>query len=351
MTTIILPAKEKQFIQDILVKEGIGDHDANTVAAVLVSADVRGIKSHGLSRLKKYLDRINQGLIDRKPKLTVVSEKRNILLLDGHNSLGQITAVEAMSKAIDLAKEYGTSVVATGNSNHFGIAAYYSMMASTEGMIGFVCTNTSPLMAPFGGKKAMLGTNPFTVAIPANRHHDIVLDLATSQVARGKIEVAAREGQEIPYGWAVDAEGRPTTDANEGLKGTVTPLGGPKGYGMSLVIDILSGVLTRSDYLEDIGSLSATNKKQNLGYFMVVIDPAIFVETNIFTKIIDDYIERIKTSPKAEGVTEIFLPGEIEAIMTEKQEKEGISIAEGLYEAMKDLGKSYQLNFDDYLQK
>jgi len=351
MTIIILPNKEKQFIRDILVKEGISDHDASDVADVLVSADVRGIKSHGLSRLKKYLDRINQGLIERTPQLTEISHKGNALLLDGHNSLGQITAVQSMTKAIDLAKEYGTSVVATGNSNHFGIAAYYSMMASKAGMIGFVCTNTSPLMAPFGGKKAMLGTNPFTVAIPADKHHDIVLDLATSQVARGKIEVAAREGQKIPYGWAVDPEGRPTTDANEGLKGTVTPLGGPKGYGMSLVIDILSGVLTRSDYLEDIGSLSATNKKQNLGYFMVVIDPSIFVETTVFKKMIDDYIDRIKSSPKAQGVEEIFLPGEIEANMTEKQEKEGISIAEGLYEAMKDLGKSYQLNFDDYLQK
>lgn len=351
MAYMITPEQERQFIIDILDKEGINEADAGKVADVLVAADLRGIKSHGLSRLERYVTRINLGLIERYHALTEVTRNTNSVLLDGNNSLGQISGVEAMELAINLAKEHGSGIVSTGNSNHFGIAAYYSMMASKEGLIGFVCTNTSPLMAPFGGKEAVLGTNPFTVAVPAGKYDDIVLDLATSQVARGKIEVAAREGQDIPIGWALDKEGRPTTDAHEGLAGTVTPVGGPKGYGMALIVDILSGVLTRSAFLDDIGSLSREDAKQNLGFFMAVIDPEVFMPREQFTQTIDQYIERVKASAKAEGVEEIFLPGEIEANVTKVNAEKGIKVLEGLYHSLSAFAEKYDINVNDYITK
>lgn len=349
MTKIITVEKEKQFVIDLLTKEEITKEDASLVADVLAAADVRGTKTHGLSRIQKYIERVSQGLIEPKGKLEEVQSKNNIVLFNGNNTLGQVAGYHAMNKAIELAKEFGVGIVGTGNTNHFGIGAFYSMMASSQNLIGFVCTNTSPLMAPFGGKDAMLGTNPFSVAIPSNKYDDIVLDLATSEVARGKIEVAAREGNDIPLGWALDTNGKPTTDANKGLEGTVTPVGGPKGYGMAMIVDILAGVLTQSAFLDDVGSLSLRNKKQDLGFFMVAFDPSLFIETSQFKQIIDDYIERIKGSSKAEGVEEIFLPGEIEAKAARENEKSGIEITDKLYNSLCDLAGEYNIDFSKYV--
>ncbi|NLY21220.1 MAG: Ldh family oxidoreductase [Tissierellia bacterium] len=350
MEVLINDKNEEKLIVDILQKVGVDKSDAQKVADVLVAADLRGIKSHGIARLPIYVERLQAGLINKNPDIKAVKENKGVALIDGDNGLGQVASSIAMEKCIELAKEYGISVVGLKNSNHFGIAAYYSMMAAENDLIGFVATNTSPLMAPFGGREAMLGTNPFTVAVPANDEADIVLDMATSLVPRGKVEVFEREGKEAPIGWGINKEGLNTTDPKEILEGTLLPVGGPKGYGMAIIVDILSGLMTGSTYLNDVGSLFGDrDKNQNLGMIMVAIDISNFMEIDEFKNDIDEYINRVRSSEKASGNNRIFLPGEIEYNNTLKNIENGITYEENLYGEISDLANSFELNINDYI--
>lgn len=352
MEFIISEKRERDLVVDVLDKIGIVKSDAERVSDVLVSADLRGIKSHGLARLPIYVKRLQEGLINKKPNIKAIKENKGVALLDGDNGLGQVVSSTAMKKCIDLAKEYGFSIVGLKNSNHFGIAAYYSMMASENDLIGFVATNTSPLMAPFGGCEAMLGTNPFTVSIPAGKEADIVLDMATSLVPRGKIEVSKRNGQKIPSNWAIDAEGNPTDNPIEALKGTLLPVGGPKGYGMAVVIDILAGLMTGATYLDQVGSLFGDHdKNQNLGMIMVTLDVSNFMEIEEFKEKIDEYIYSIRDSKKVPGNGRIYLPGEIEYNNTVRNKEEGIKLESALVEEIRELSNSLDIVFDDYVKR
>lgn len=352
MEFYISEERERELIVDILEKVDVGRSDADKVADVLVAADLRGIKSHGLARLPIYIKRLQEGLINKKPNIKAIKENKGVALLDGDNGLGQVASSIAMRKCIDLSKEYGFSMVGLKNSNHFGIAAYYSMMASENDLIGFVATNTSPLMAPFGGCEAMLGTNPFTVSIPAGNEADIVLDMATSLVPRGKIEVSKRNGQKIPTNWAIDSEGNPTDDPVEALKGTLLPVGGPKGYGMAVVIDILAGLMTGATYLDQVGSLFGDHdRNQNLGMVMVTLDVSNFMEIEEFKEKIDEYIYSIRGSKKVPGNDRIYLPGEIEYNNTMTNKKNGIKLENALVEEIRELSNSFGINFDDYVKQ
>lgn len=351
MEFIISEAKEKKLIIDILDKVNVGAQDAAKVADVLVAADMRGIKSHGIARLPIYVKRLQEGLINKNPDIKPIKESKGVALIDGDNGLGQVASGIAMEKCIELAKEYGISVVGLRNSNHFGIASYYSMMASESDLIGFVATNTSPLMAPFGGREAMLGTNPFAVAIPANEEADIVLDMATSLVPRGKIEVFEREGKEVPIGWGITKEGLNTSDPKEILEGTILPVGGPKGYGMAVVVDILAGLMTGSAYLNDVGSLFGDyDRSQNLGMVAFAIDVSNFIEIEKFKEEIDTYINRIRDSKKASGNDKIYLPGEIEHNNILRSLEEGITLDNALVEEIRELSDSLGIDFDDYVK-
>jgi LDH2 family malate/lactate/ureidoglycolate dehydrogenase len=239
-----------------------------------------------------------------------------------------------------MAREHGIAAVGVKNSNHFGIGAYYAMMGLKDDMIAVVCTNTSPLMAPFGGKEAFLGTNPIAIAIPAGDQYPVVLDMATSLVPRGKIEVAARKGEKIPVGWAIDADGRPTQDPAEALKGTLLPMGGPKGYGLALMVDILAGILTEAAFGDNIGSLFGDmDKPQNVGHFMLAIDPSGFRSLDRFKTTMDNLIVSIKNSAPAEGVKELFLPGEIEYLKTKERSENGFTLNPVVVTNLLKLGK------------
>lgn len=352
MKVFISADQENQLIIDILSKVGVNKHDAEKVADVLVAADLRGIKSHGIARLPIYVKRLHEGLINIHPDIKPIKENKGVAVIDGDNGLGQVASYIAMEKCIELAKDYGISIVGLRNSNHFGIAAYYSMMASKNDLIGFVASNTSPLMAPFGGREAMLGTNPFTVAIPAMNEADIVLDMATSLVPRGKVEVFNREGKEAPIGWGINKEGLNTTDPKEILEGTLLPVGGPKGYGMAVIVDILSGLMTGSTYLNDVGSLFGDrDKSQNLGMVMVAIDISNFNDIDEFKTEIDEYINRVRSSDKAVGNDRIFLPGEIEYNNTLRSINDGIEYSEALTGEISELAKEVGVNFDDYIER
>jgi LDH2 family malate/lactate/ureidoglycolate dehydrogenase len=225
----------------ILEKVGVPPEQARIIAEVTVEADLRGIGSHGLLRLPAYVHRVQAGLMAADTQLKVVRERGATVLLDAQGGFGQVAGVYAMNQAIERARQHGVGFVAVRNANHFGIAAYYTMMALPHRMIGIAATNAAPSMAAWGGTTPVLGTNPISVAIPTGQDVDIVLDMASSVVARGKIRAAATKGERIPLGWALDAEGRPTEDPQAALKGTLLPIGGPKGYGLALVVDVLAG--------------------------------------------------------------------------------------------------------------
>lgn len=348
MGYFITKEKEQGLIKSILTKLDISEKDAKIIADVLVSADLRGISSHGLGRLPVYSKRLNLGLIEKDPDIKILDEGKAVSIIDGQNGMGQLATLVATKECIKKSKEFGVSVVGIRNTNHFGIAAYYSMLMSQEGLIGIVMTNTSPLMAPFGGVEAKLGSNPITISIPADKHADIVLDMATSNAARGKLEIAVRNNQDIPDSWAITKDGERTTNPKEGLEGTLLPIGGPKGYGLAVIIDILSGLLTGASYSDNVGALFETDKTQNLGAIIIGLDVSRFMDLSEFTKKIDVYIEDFKNSKKAKGVKEIFMPGEIEFLNEVRNLENDISISDGLYKDVIELGEKVNLDLREY---
>ncbi|MDO5027807.1 MAG: Ldh family oxidoreductase [Bacillota bacterium] len=345
---IISQENEQGLITDILEKVGLGRSQGQIVADVLTKADLRGIGSHGIARLSWYVKKIKLGAVNLNPSLELKRLGPTMALIDGDNGLGHLAALKATEEAIALAKEYGLACVGLRNMNHFGIASYYPMKMADQGLIGLAITNTLPLMAPFGGAERKLGSNPIAVAIPGGKKTDIVIDMSTSNVAYGKLEVALRNGQSIPDTWAITAEGQRTTDPKEGLAGSLLPLGGPKGYGLALLVDIMAGLLTGASYLDRMPGLGQDEKGQELGSLYLALDPSRFMAREDFNRLIEDYIADIKASKKAQGVDQIFLPGERSSAKEEKSKKEGIVISPGLYKEVKELADQVGLDLEKY---
>ena len=236
----------------VLSSLGVDAAEATTVADNLVMAERRGIATHGVNFLIPLADRIARGLVVVPTNVTTVSDADAVAHLDGGNGLGQTAATLAMRSAIDKARRYGIGLVLIRNTNHIGLLAWYTLMAVNEGLVGFCACNGAASMAPTGGAEPFFGTNPFSVAVPGEDGSPVVLDMSTSIVARGKIRRAERLKERIPPGWALDATGSPTDDPSAAMKGTLLPIGGPKGYGMALFIDLLSGMLSGSKYGREV---------------------------------------------------------------------------------------------------
>ena len=337
--------KLKDFSENILKKLGLKYEEARIISDILIAADLRGISSHGIARLPIYAKRIKLGLINPKPLIRVLKENQTSALLDADNGMGHIAAYKAMDLCIKKAKIVGMASVAVKNSNHFGINAYYTMMGAKENLIGMAFTNTSPLMAPFGGRERLLGSNPLSIAIPSGKEPDIVVDMATSVAARGKLEVAERKGQKIPVDWAIDEEGRTTTDPKEGLLGALLPFGGPKGYGLAIFVDIVSGILTESNFGPDCGSLFGDlERPQNIGHFFTAISIENFIEMEKFQEKMDIMIQKIRNSKKAVGFERIYMPGEIEYEKNTELLKNGIKLNENVINELNGLAKHLEIS-------
>ncbi|MDD4146615.1 MAG: Ldh family oxidoreductase [Clostridia bacterium] len=330
----------RKFSSRIFQKFGISEADAEVISNVLIETEFRGINSHGIARILIYAQRIEKGLINPRPNFKVLRENATSALLDADNGMGHVISSKAMRLCIEKAKKTGMGTVGVRNSNHFGINAYYSMLASQENLIGMVFTNTSPLMAPFGGREPILGSNPLSIAIPAGVEPDLVVDMATSGAARGKLEVAAREGKKIPEGLAIDAEGRATIDPVEGLKGALLPFAGPKGYGMCLMVDTFAGVLTGSQFGHEVGSLFGNmDRPQNLGHFFLAFDVENFMPIDEFKQRMDQMIQNIRNSKVAAGFNRIYMPGEIEYEKSKKIRAQGITIDETVFRNLNELAQ------------
>ncbi len=306
---------------------GVSREDAQVVADTLVFSDLRGVSSHGVARLATYVRRVKLGLINPRALPCVVRKTVSTALVDGGNGFGQVATVKAINLAIEMAGAAGVAVVGVRNSNHFGTAAYYAMVAVKAGMIGMVLSNAAPAMAPWGGTLAMLGTNPLAVGIPAREEPPILLDMSTSVAARGKIRLAARKGEMIPEGWALDSKGQPTRVPQEALTGTLLPISGPKGYGLALVIDLLAGLLTGSGFGRGVKALDDLSGPVRAGHFVAAVSVDAFADPVGFLADVDSLIREIRQCPRMAGVQRIYLPGEIEFERSVRLEREGIPLS------------------------
>jgi LDH2 family malate/lactate/ureidoglycolate dehydrogenase len=315
----------RRFVSALMIAEGLPEADAATVADCLVRADLRGIDTHGIVRLPGYVDRLRRGLINARPALEPKRVTPVAAHLDGENGFGFVVATRAMAEAIDMAREYGLGLVSAKRSTHFGMAASYLLQAVEAGYIAFVFTNASRAMPPWGARQAFLGTSPFAVGVPGGADGPFILDMAPSVAARGKIRKAAREGKPIPPDYALDEDGRPTTDPQAALKGVVLPMGGPKGSGLSMLMDILGGVLSGAAYAGGVGDqYKDYDRPQNVGHFFLALKPDLFVDAADFRARMDVLVGRVHDSPRAAGFNEVLVPGEPEARQEARRLAQGI---------------------------
>lgn len=330
------------FCIDVLTKAGMRLEDAEIISETLLFAELRNIKSHGIVRLPTYVKRLENGVVNQNAEMTFQENKAAaIAVLDADNGMGQVAGYKAMKTAIDMARIYGIGLVSVRKSNHFGVASFFSMMASKEDMIGIVMTNASPAIAPFGTKIPLLGTNPLTVAVPANQSKPIVLDMSMSTVARGKIRMAALQNKEMPLDWGLDKDGNPTSDPNEALLGSLVPIGGVKGSGLSLIIDLLTGELTGTSRLGEVKNITDMSGPSCTSHMFIAINIGAFMDVEEYKTRVDDAINTIKALPP-KGDNEIFMAGEIEQNLMDKRLSEGIPID---FEVVAELNK-LAMNYD-----
>jgi len=331
------------FIIDLTTKTGLTKSDADILAASLIDADLKGIRSHGLIRLPTYIRRMESGVIDTAKKVEVVKEKGSIKILNANHGLGQVAGMRGMEMAMTVAKQFGVGICGIFNSNHFGALGYYTELASKAEMIGLAITNTFPIMAPVGGKEKVIGNNPFAISVPRSRDFPITYDVATSTVAYGKIMVAQREAKKIPLGWALDSEGTPTDNPDEVIlrNGSLTPFEKHKGYGLAFVLEILAGVLTGSSFGRQIHSMFDLKELAGLGHFMMAIDVEYFIELENFYDRLEQFVQSMKFSRLAKGAEEILIPGEAEHKNKRVNVEKGLAYDLSLIEEINILAKKY----------
>ena len=353
----------EKFINEAMVKAGIPAEDARIIGDVLIQADKFGIDSHGVNRLKPiYLDRIKDGILNPVTKYEIVKEGPTTAVIDGHNGMGHVVAFNAMKMAIDKASKFGMGMVAVRNSTHYGIAGYYALMAVKHNMIGITGTNARPSIAPTFGVENMLGTNPLTFGMPSDEEFPFLLDCATSITQRGKVELYARKGKQMPKGWVIDDNGESKTDSREVLgdliAGTaaLTPLGGIgeetagyKGYGYATVVEILSAALQQGSFLKMLlGVKDGKKVPYPLGHFFIAVDINAFTEPDDFKKTTGDILRELRASRKMPGQERIYTAGEKEYLTWQERKDKGVPFNPELLEEFRTVCRNYGL--EEYLK-
>ncbi|WP_170972098.1 Ldh family oxidoreductase [Bacillus yapensis] len=347
-TTYLLSNEEYIRVgKSALIQVGVSTEHSDIVIQSLLDSDQKGIHTHGLFRLPTYIKQISRGNINPQPIIQLIEKGSNIKLLDGDSGLGSVNSFYAMKEAIKLSSEKGIGIVGVRNSNHFGTAAYYAELASSQNKIGIVMTNASPAIAPTGGKKPVLGNNPWSISVPTHIGHPITLDMANS-VARGKIRIKALNGEPIPVGWALNSKGEPTTDANEALEGLILPVGDHKGYGITLMVDILTGVLTGAYFGNQNPGIEEDGKRNN-GHLFISLNPEAFMSIEEFKNRLNELINMIKSVPKINENTEIYLPGELEWKTKLSLKNDKIKLPERIFDRILSFCHEQQIQLPDYV--
>lgn len=341
---ILTAKKERSLIIEILTKLGLTEEDAGIVAEATLDADLKGFTSHGIGRFPQYINGIESGNIQTEGEIEIERETESMALINGNHLFGQLVAYKAMMLAIEKAKKMGIAAVGTHDANHFGVTGYYSDLAIRNDVIGIVTANTEPAIAPLGAKTPLIGTNPVAIGIPADDTY-ISVDMATSASARGKLLEAQRKGEKIPEGIALDSEGKPTTDPDEALAGSILPFGSHKGYALAFMIELMTGPLVNAACGTDVTGTANHTKMCTKGDLFIAIDPSKFVDIGQFKDQTEKFVKQVRAS----GDT--FVPGDLEVKNIAEHEKYGLKIDEKLYANLSEICENLDININEYISK
>ncbi|EMD85931.1 hypothetical protein COCC4DRAFT_43013 [Bipolaris maydis ATCC 48331] len=334
-TKIFVAADEaERFVREVLIGNGVPKNNAEIVARCLIAADLRGVDTHGMNRIPSYLERVRQGVLDgtATPKVNQITPA--VAQVDGRNGWGFVAADAGMAAAIESARVFGIGMASVKHSNHFGMSAWVVQKALDADMMSLVFTNSSPALPAWGGKSKLLGVSPIACGAPGNEN-PFILDMAPSIAARGKIYKAKRRGEPIPSDWALDKDGNATTDPTAALDGGVMlPMGGPKGSGLAIMMDIFSGVLSGSAFAGNVTGPYDPSKPSDVGHFLVAIKPDLFMSLQEFRDRMQYLYDKVVGADKAAGVERIYFPGELEQLQQKEREATGIPLVQAEIDAL-----------------
>jgi LDH2 family malate/lactate/ureidoglycolate dehydrogenase len=329
------------FLSNLMAGAGLPLEDAKRWAELLTETSLLGFDTHGIRMAERYVDLFAKG--GAKPAVPeLVTDKGAVAVFDGHNALGHLAAWAAVQKAAGNAKKYGVSFTAVKNSGHIGACSLYTRALAQRGCIGIACATSRPGIAPTGGIKATVGINPLSVAAPVDGDTFFLLDMSTTVTAMGKVTMAQDNGQAIPLGWALDKDGKPTTDPQKAKAGSLLPIGGYKGYGLALSIELICSALIGGNFAAEISSwLGEPSKPPGIPFSLIALDIAHFVEPEVFKAAVKEWLAKVTDVPRQEGVSRIYFPGERAAEFYKKRSREGIPLEEPTLESYKRLAEKY----------
>lgn len=336
----------KDFTRDVFTGLGMSTDDASVLAENLVGAHLRGFDTHGVGCIPNYVLNFQEGRVEVRPDIKIERRAPWAWAVDGGNGMGHIVAARAMAAVIGSVREIGIGVASIRHTNHLGAACLYPLMAVEQGFIGLLLANVAAHVAPWGSREHLFGTNPLALAVPAGEHPPFVLDMATSAAARRKFRLALELGVPIPKGWALDADGNPTTDPAAALAGSAVPSGGPKGSGLGMMVEILAGVLSGASFAGDVLDLYSNQERAvDSGNFLLALNPAVFLPGDEFTQRMDALIGRLKALETAPGFDEVRFPGERGARLIVERGKNGIPLPESTARELRELGQRLGVPF------
>src|ERR1700738_7312 len=332
-------ARLEAFITSALTSVGIPIEDARQVAALMAESDAYGGGAHGIFRLQQYVTQIETGGVNSRPNIRVINDRPGTALIDGDNALGHLVMKQAAELAIEKARQTGVGWVGTRRSNHAGPAHLYARMPMQQDMVGlYFGVGNANLVPPWGGTEALLSTNPIAIAVPGSRHPAIVLDMATTNTALGKIRLMAQRNEQIPEGWMIDRQGKPLTDPKRASEGFLVPVGGPKGYGLALMFGLLAGTLNGAAFGRNVVNYTKDSKTpSNTGQAILALDITAFADVQTFKHNVDEVWEMMKSSPTLPGVDEVRLPGERSGLLYAERVAHGVPLGPELRKVLDEL--------------
>lgn len=344
-TVAVNHEKLQIFVKELFLKAGMEESGAEITADCLVQTNLWGIDSHGVLRVPIYIKRVLSKAMNGAPNIQSIKDAGALEVIHGDNGCGYVVGRAAMERAIEKAEKFSVAAVGAIHSNHFGAAALYTKMAAERGMVGIAMTNVVPNMVVPGGSQPIVGNNPIAISVPTFGDFPFTLDISLSAVAGGKLLLASKKGEKIPLDWATDKDGKPTDDPNKGFAGFLLPVGGHKGYGLALAVDLLSGLMTGGSYLHDLrGMYKQPDEPSRSGHFFMAVNPLALMDKEEFKEKMDDFYNQLKSSPMWDSSMEMMMPGEIEHRTEQKRRAEGFALPPELVKELNKLAADFNMD-------